>query len=73
MVRLSTQKDKNQVPTYLRDSQEAVDSFRVMDPLPENARLFTSDATAMYTNIGPTVGIAMAKAWLSEFESDLPK
>jgi hypothetical protein len=44
-----------------------------MDPLAENARLFTSDATAMYTNIKPAVGIATVKAWFSEFESELPK
>jgi hypothetical protein len=62
-----------QVPTYLRDSQETVDSLKAMGALPAHARLFTSDATDMYTNIEPTVGIAAVKAWLSEYESELPK
>jgi hypothetical protein len=61
------------VHTYLRDSHEAVDSIIAMGPLPENARLFTSDTTAMYTKIEPAMGIAAVKAWLSEFEHELPK
>jgi hypothetical protein len=61
------------VHTYLRDSQEAVDSLRAMGALPTRARLFTSDATSMYTNIEPAVGIATVKAWLSDYESELPK
>jgi hypothetical protein len=62
-----------QVSTYLRNSQEAVYSLRAMGGLPANARLFTSDTTAMYTNIEPAVGIAAVKAWLSEYKSELPK
>jgi hypothetical protein len=61
------------VPTYLRDSQEAVDSLQAMGQLPENSRLFTSDAKAMYTNTEPAVGTAAVKVWLTEFESKLPK
>ena len=61
------------VPTYLRDSQEAVDSLRAMGALPANARLSTSDATAMYMNIEPAVGIAAVKSWLFNFENELPK
>jgi hypothetical protein len=44
-----------------------------MVALPAHARLFTSDSTVMYTNIEPAVGIAMVKAWLSDYESELPK
>jgi hypothetical protein len=62
-----------QVPTYLRDSQEAVDSLRAMGALPAHARLFTSHAMAMYTDIEPSVGISPVKAWLSDYETDLPK
>jgi hypothetical protein len=62
-----------QVPTYLGDSQEALVSLRAMGELLINARLFTSDAMAMYTNIEPAVGIATVKTWVSEYESELPK
>jgi hypothetical protein len=44
-----------------------------MVALSAHARLFTSDATVMYTNIEPAVGIAAVKAWLSDYESELPK
>jgi hypothetical protein len=33
----------------------------------------TSDATAVYTNIELAVGITAVKAWLSEYESELPR
>jgi hypothetical protein len=62
-----------QVPTYLRESQEAVDFLRAMGALPIHARLFTSDTTAMYTNIEPAVGIAAVKAWLTDYVTELPK
>jgi hypothetical protein len=44
-----------------------------MGALPAHARLFTSDATAVYTNIEPAVGISAVKAWLSDYETELPK
>jgi hypothetical protein len=62
-----------QVPTYLPDSQEAVDPLRAMGALPTHARMFTSNATDMYTNIEPTVGIAAVKAWRSDYDTGLPK
>jgi hypothetical protein len=36
----------NAVPTYLCDSQEAVNSLKEMSALPANSRLFTADAMA---------------------------
>jgi hypothetical protein len=63
----------NAVPTYLRDSQEVITSLREMGSLPPNARLFTADATAMYTNIEPAIGIAAVQRWLINFESELPE
>jgi hypothetical protein len=40
-----------------------------MGPLPPHARLFTSDATAMYTNIEPNVGITAIKDWIATTKS----
>jgi hypothetical protein len=66
-------KISNAVPTYLRDSQEVITSLIEMGTLPPNAILFTADATAMYTNIEPAVGIAAVQYWLIDFESELPE
>jgi hypothetical protein len=62
----------NAVPAYFRDSQEAVTSLKESS-LPPNAIFFTADATAMYTNIEPYVGIAAVQGWLIDFESELPE
>jgi hypothetical protein len=62
----------NAAPTYLRYSQEAVASLKEMGVLPPDARLFTTDATSMYTIIEPAVGIAAVQGWLVDFESELP-
>jgi hypothetical protein len=73
VVGLPTQTNNKTSPTYLRDSQEAVESLRAMGALTTHARLFTSNATAMYTNIEPALGIASVKAWLSDYETEIPK
>jgi hypothetical protein len=44
-----------------------------MVSLPPNARLFTADATTIYTNIEPAVGIAAVQQWLIDFDSELPE
>jgi hypothetical protein len=58
-------------PTFLKDSQQVLQELKVMGPLPPHAILFTSDATAMYTNIEPNVGIGAIKKWI-ETTNDLP-
>jgi hypothetical protein len=72
MVRLSAQKIANAVPTYHRDSQEAITSLREMGP-PPNAILVTVDATDMYTNIETGIGLAAVQHWLIDFDSKLPE
>jgi hypothetical protein len=59
-------------PTFLRDSQQVVMELKAIGQLPPHARLFTSDATAMYTNIEPGVGITAIKEWI-ETTNDLPE
>ena len=39
------------IPTYLKDSNDLLTDLAALPKLPENARIFTADATAMYTNI----------------------
>jgi hypothetical protein len=62
---INSEKIANEVPTYLLDPQEAVTSLKTRGALPINERLFTADATAMYMNIEPAMGIAAAQAWLT--------
>jgi hypothetical protein len=63
----------NAVPSYLRDSQEVITLLRKMGSLPPNARLFTADATAVYTNIEPDIDIAAVQQCLIDFASELPE
>jgi hypothetical protein len=63
-------------PTFLRDSREVVQELKAMGPMPPHVRLFTSDVTAMYTNIEPNVGIAAIKKWIEtrkNFPDNYPK
>ena len=39
------------IPTYLKDSNDLLQDLAALPKLPENTRLFTEDATAIYTNI----------------------
>ena len=38
-------------PTYLKNSKELKDKLMTLSPLPIGCRIFTADATSMYTNI----------------------
>jgi hypothetical protein len=58
--------------TYLRDSQHVIDIFTNLGTLPPNARLFTADATAMYTNIEPDVGVQAIIDLIAFLEDKLP-
>jgi hypothetical protein len=60
-------------PTHLRDSQALIDNIKDLGPLPPNAKLFTADATAMYTNIQPDVGINEIQRWMEAYPNIVPK
>jgi hypothetical protein len=47
--------------TFLRDSQQVVMELKAIGQLPPHAGLFTSDDTAIYTNIEPGVGFTAIK------------
>ena len=66
------QKIREAIPTYIRDSQDLVTQLKQLGTLPSNARLFTADATSMYTNISPEHGIATIRKWFGDFENELP-
>jgi len=44
------------IPSYIKNSNQLLDELQVLK-LPPNAKLFTADATAMYTNIDTETGI----------------
>jgi hypothetical protein len=54
-------------PTHLQDSQTLIEEIKKIGPLPSNAKLFTADATAMYTDIQPDVGISSIANWMQAY------
>jgi hypothetical protein len=58
------------LPTRLPGSNHLAKGNGTPPPI---ARLFTTDATAMYTNIEPDVGIAAVQQWLIDLASELPE
>ena len=60
-------------PCYLRDSWKLMEELRLLGRLPPTARLITSDATSMYTNIFTSHGLSIIRQWLLRHEHELPK
>ena len=59
------QKLKSLVPTFVKDSQQVLDETKNLH-LPPNAKLFTTDANAMYSNIDTTHAIEVISTWLHD-------
>jgi hypothetical protein len=59
-------------PTHLRDSQSLVNTIHSIGPLPPKAKLFTANATTMYTNIQPDVGIPSIESWMKAYPEKVP-
>lgn len=59
-------------PSYIKDSNEILNDMQKLEPLPPGARLFTADATAMYTNIDTKHGIQTIQKWLEKHKGELP-
>ena len=59
------QKLKNQIPTYVKDSQQILDEIRHIH-IPPNAKLFTCDAHSMYSNIDTDHAIEVLSWWLRD-------
>jgi hypothetical protein len=60
-------------PTHLKDSQTLIKEIKEIGQLPPHAKLFTADATAMYTNIQPDVGIEAIAGWIQAYPQTVPK
>jgi hypothetical protein len=67
------QKIAKTIPTYIRDSFDLKEQLTELDKLPRNAKLFTADATSMYTNIDTTHAIEKIGEWLEQYKHELPK
>jgi hypothetical protein len=60
------------ISTYLRDSHHVIELVTNLGTLPPHARLFTADATAMYTNIEPDVGVQATIDLIASLQDNLP-
>jgi hypothetical protein len=56
------------VPTYVKDSQHVLDEIATLF-IPPNARLFTTDADAMYNNIDTDHAIQVITWWFCDLDS----
>ena len=60
------------IPSYLRDSNQLLDEIKQLPHLPPNARLFTADATAMYTNITTSTAIEAFESLFNDNSDQIP-
>ena len=63
---------KNHLFSYIRNSTDLLNILDKTPKLPKNAKIVTTDATSMYTNISTTDGIATIRKYLDEFANELP-
>lgn len=68
------------LPAYCKNWRSLVDDLIELGQLPTNARIFTADATSMYTNICTDHGLRVVNKWITKIldekkilASDYPK
>ena len=61
------------VPSHIKNGFELKEKLENMGQLPEGTRIFTMDATAMYTNITTDHGIETMEHFFEMFKEKLPK
>ena len=59
------------IPSYVKNSTALLDELDKFNTLPTSAKIFTSDATAMYTNIDPDEGIDILRKYLEVYNKEL--
>jgi hypothetical protein len=64
------QKFTKSIPSYITNSTDLLNQLDQLN-LPKHARLFTSDATSMYTNIDPTEGIEVLELYLNKYKDEV--
>ena len=58
------------MPAYLKNSQDLLQSLQRLPTLPPSTKLFTSDATSMYTNINPNEGLPTIEKYLNKYKHE---
>jgi len=58
------------IPSYIKDSREFLTDIKTLT-LPPNSKIFTADATAMYTNIDTATGIKAIKDILHQYNNQI--
>jgi hypothetical protein len=59
------------VPSYIKNSTSLLNEIDQLPTLPKRAKIFTSDATSMYTNIDPKEGIDVIYKYLTTYNEEV--
>ena len=59
------------LPSYLKNSTALLNILDNIGTLPPSAKLFTSDAVSMYSNIDPQEGLPILEKYLEDFRDEL--
>jgi len=59
------------IPSYIKDSKSLISEITILD-VPIGAKLFTADATAMYSNIDIDTGLDMFKILFDKYKDSIP-
>jgi len=71
-IDVQLQKIRHLIPGYLKDSDALIRILLSLQDLPPHAKIFTCDATAMYTNIDIDHLLWVVDDWLRLHDSKLP-
>jgi hypothetical protein len=58
-------------PSHIKDSYQVLTDLKELGPLPPSARLFTTDAVSMYTNIDTDHGLETIDKWLELHRAEI--
>ena len=59
------------IPSYVLNSSTLLDDIDKLGPLPPSAKIFTSDAVSMYSNIDPEEALPVIEDYLKRFGHEL--